>query len=60
MRRDSARNTSDLVRGELEAGNVRVVSGSVLNGHRAAGWAAYLGRYDDQISVLQEGMNASS
>ncbi len=48
-------NTSDLVRGEFEAGNVRVVSGSVLNGRRAAGWAAYLGRYDDQITVLQEG-----
>ena len=48
-------HTSELIRGELEAGNVRVVSGSVLNGHRAAGWAAYLGRYDDQVTVLQEG-----
>ena len=48
-------NTSDLVRGELEPGKVRVVSGSVLNGHRASGWAAYLGRYDDQITILQEG-----
>ena len=48
-------NTSELISGELEAGNVRVVSGSVLNGHRAAGWAAYLGRYDDQVTVLQEG-----
>ena len=48
-------NTSDLVRGELAAGNVRVVAGSVLNGHRAVDWAAYLGRYDRQITVLQEG-----
>jgi Na+-transporting NADH:ubiquinone oxidoreductase subunit A len=48
-------NTSELISGELEPGNVRVVSGSVLNGHRAAGWAAYLGRYDDQLTVLQEG-----
>ncbi len=48
-------NTSDLIRGELEPGDVRVVSGSVLNGHRAAGWGAYLGRYDDQITILQEG-----
>ena len=48
-------NTSDLVRGELSAGNVRVVAGSVLNGHRAVNWAAYLGRYDRQITVLQEG-----
>ena len=48
-------NTSELISGELKPGDVRVVSGSVLNGHRAAGWAAYLGRYDDQITVLQEG-----
>ena len=31
------------------------MSGSVLSGHRAAGWAAYLGRYDKQMTVLQEG-----
>jgi Na+-transporting NADH:ubiquinone oxidoreductase subunit A len=48
-------NTNDLIAGETSSGNVRVVSGSVLNGHRAAGWAAYLGRYDQQITVLQEG-----
>ena len=48
-------NTSDLLRGEMVAGNVRVVAGSVLNGHRAVDWAAYLGRYDRQITVLQEG-----
>jgi Na+-transporting NADH:ubiquinone oxidoreductase subunit A len=48
-------HTSELIQGELEKGNVRVVSGSVLSGHRAAGWAAYLGRYDTQISVLPEG-----
>ena len=29
--------------------------GSLLAGHRAAGWARYLGRYDLQISVLPEG-----
>ena len=48
-------NTHDLIGGEVTAGNIRVVSGSVLSGHRAAGWAAYLGRYSDQITVLQEG-----
>jgi len=48
-------DTNDLVRGELSAGNVRVVAGSVLNGHHAVQWAAYLGRYDRQITVLQEG-----
>ena len=48
-------NTRDLVRGEMEAGNVRVVAGSVLNGHRASGWASFLGRYNDQLTVLQDG-----
>jgi len=48
-------NTSELISGEVEAGDVRVVSGSVLNGHRAAGWAAFLGRYHDQLTILQEG-----
>ena len=48
-------NTSELISGEFEPGDVRVVSGSILNGHRAAGWAAYLGRYDDQLTVLPEG-----
>ena len=48
-------NTSDLIRDELIEGDVRVVAGSVLNGHRAVQWAAYLGRYDRQITVLQEG-----
>lgn len=48
-------NTSELLRGETKKDNLRVVSGSVLRGHRAAGWAAYLGRYDAQIAVLQNG-----
>ncbi|MGB5255662.1 MAG: Na(+)-translocating NADH-quinone reductase subunit A [Woeseiaceae bacterium] len=48
-------NTNDLLSGELAGGKVRVVAGSVLNGHHAAQWAAYLGRYDRQITVLQEG-----
>ncbi len=48
-------NTHDLVQGELLPGDVRVVSGSVLNGRRSVDWAAYLGRYDQQITVLQEG-----
>ncbi len=48
-------NIAELVQGEIEGSTVRVVSGSILNGHRAAGWAAWLGRYDCQISVLQEG-----
>ena len=48
-------NTSDLIAGEVERGDVRVVSGSVLSGHRAAGWAAFLGRYSQQLAVIREG-----
>lgn len=48
-------NTDDLVKGELEDVENRVISGSVLYGHHAADWAAYLGAYSTQISVLQEG-----
>lgn len=48
-------NTSELIADEVEAGNLRAVSGSALNGHRARDWAAYLGRYDNQVTVLGEG-----
>lgn len=48
-------STSDLIKDKLANGEHRVISGSVLYGHRAADWAAYLGRYNDQISVLKEG-----
>jgi Na+-transporting NADH:ubiquinone oxidoreductase subunit A len=55
IRTRAGANISELVRNEIGAGNVRVVSGSVLAGHRASGWSAWLGRYDNQIAVLQEG-----
>jgi Na+-transporting NADH:ubiquinone oxidoreductase subunit A len=48
-------STEDLVRGELSGEERRVLSGSVLNGRRAAGWACFLGRYHNQVSVLREG-----
>lgn len=49
-------STGDLIRGStLAGGDIRVVSGSALSGHRAAGWAAFLGRYDTQVTLLQEG-----
>jgi len=49
-------NTNDLIEGEL-ADDVesRVISGSVIYGHHATEWAAYLGAYSNQVSVLQEG-----
>ncbi|MEC4749403.1 Na(+)-translocating NADH-quinone reductase subunit A [Methylomicrobium sp. Wu6] len=48
-------STDDLVKGELDDVENRIVSGSVLFGHQASDWAAYLGCYHNQISVLQEG-----
>ena len=48
-------NTTELAKDEIELGENRTISGSVLYGHRAVDWAAYLGRYDNQISVLHEG-----
>ncbi len=47
--------TEALVEGQLTETDYRVVSGSVLAGRKAAGWAGYLGRYDTQLSVLKEG-----
>lgn len=49
--------TDEMVHGELksDARQVRVISGSVLAGHRSAGWSAYLGRYNLQVSVINEG-----
>ncbi len=49
-------NTNDLVAGELmDDVESRVISGSVLYGHTASDWAAYLGCYNNQVSALQEG-----
>lgn len=48
-------NASDLVKGELDDVENRVISGSVLHGHRAVDWADYLGCYHNQVSVLKEG-----
>lgn len=46
---------ADLTEGELDAGENRVISGSVLDGYIAEGPYGYLGRYDLQVSILREG-----
>jgi len=47
--------TSPLVEGQLYPGEARVISGSVLYGHRAMSEAGgFLGRYSTQISCLAE------
>lgn len=48
-------STADLTSGELEDGENRIVSGSVLAGTVAMGVHGYLHRYSLQISVLAEG-----
>lgn len=52
---------SELVDGELDGGELdgeasfRSISGSVLCGRRADGFHDYLGRYHNQVSVIEEG-----
>jgi Na+-transporting NADH:ubiquinone oxidoreductase subunit A len=48
-------NTEELMAGELLSGKARIVSGSVLSGRRAAGWARFLRRYHVQVCALAEG-----
>ena len=47
-------NLDELAAGQLQPGNNRLISGSVLGGRTAHG-AAYLGRYHLQLSCLKEG-----
>lgn len=51
--------TEDLVRGELRDEGCRVLSGSVLSGHHALGWGAYLGRLHTQVCALPESARRS-
>ncbi|WP_261816816.1 Na(+)-translocating NADH-quinone reductase subunit A [Vibrio gallicus] len=46
---------TELAEKELMPGEVRLISGSILCGTKAAGVHAYLGRYHSQISALREG-----
>ena len=48
-------NLQNLVAGELQDVENRVISGSVLYGHQAAGPVDYLGANSLQVSVLKEG-----
>lgn len=46
---------TDVTSGEIADGDVRVISGSVLSGHKAEGPLAFLGRFHNQISAIAEG-----
>lgn len=45
----------EVTSGKVGSGEVRVVSGSVLSGRKMEGAYAYLGRFHNQISLLEEG-----
>ena len=49
-------STEDLVVDEIQPVQARIISGSVLHGHTANNWAAYLGRFHTQLSVIAEGI----
>jgi len=46
---------SELVAGQLQSEQPRVISGSVLTGYTARDTHDFLGRYHNQVSVLEEG-----
>ena len=48
-------NVSELTKGELKAGENRVISGSVFGGRRTRDVTNFVGRFHTQISVLAEG-----
>ena len=48
-------SSAQILAAELLSGDARVISGSVLSGHRAAGMLGWLGAYHNQISVIAEG-----
>jgi len=50
----------DLTRKELESPDLRVLSGSVLHGRAARGPLAFLGRYHNQVTALEEGVQGSA
>lgn len=46
---------SDITVGQLEDGEIRAISGSVIFGRKACGQHDYLGRFHTQVSALTEG-----
>ena len=47
-------NISELIEGRTIEGKMRAISGSVFNGHNAFGHIDFLGRYDNQVSIIEE------
>ncbi len=45
---------TELLEGELNEGENRIISGSVLSGRHAEGYVSFLGRFHQQVSVIRE------
>ncbi len=48
-------NLLEITHGENKEGENRIISGSLLNGTQSMAPFSYLGRYDNQVTVLSEG-----
>lgn len=48
-------NVADVALNKVKAGTNRIISGSALDGFKAAAAYSYLGQYDLQLTVLEEG-----
>ncbi|MBE0507717.1 MAG: Na(+)-translocating NADH-quinone reductase subunit A [Marinospirillum sp.] len=58
VRTRAGADLNDLLAGEVNSPNgIQVISGSVFGGRAADGALAYLGRYHNQVSVLEDGSN---
>lgn len=55
LRTQVGASIEELVAGELQDGESRLISGSVLSGRKAEGPYAYLGRYHQQVVAIKEG-----
>ncbi|MDN7124661.1 Na(+)-translocating NADH-quinone reductase subunit A [Pseudidiomarina terrestris] len=55
LRTQMGANLKELTKGELADGKQRIVSGSILNGHKVDDAHQWLGRFHMQVSVLPEG-----
>lgn len=54
VRTRAGASTEDLTRDALRGSQVRVISGSVLSGRRAAGWGAHLGQRHTLVCAIEE------
>jgi Na+-transporting NADH:ubiquinone oxidoreductase subunit A len=55
VRVQSGSSLNDILDGELGEGEIRTISGSVFNGRSASGALGFLGRFHNQITLLNEG-----